>query len=443
MATRGRTKADGSETWLAHWREDNGRQRTKTFSSKAKALKWEADRREEKENGLLGIRTKSRETTAAEWIAEWWELCSEELTLHTQQGYERVINRYLAPELGDLPLAQLSAGRIARMRDELIAAGDSPSAVRYAMSVLSSCLGKAVERDLLPSNPCTGISKPKSPGQKIRKLKWPPDPEGVELIRAEFLRYRAPNSGPWTALRSATMTSVLAYAGLRTEELVALKLGAFDPLARTLVIDGVFALEYRAGDTKTHYHRLIELEEAVAADLELWIAAAGLEDPNEWLFPPERGGEIDYFTHNNWAKRPWKRARDRVVSDLRARGGREALDLAEDLKELMPRHLRSAYVSLLARAGFSDADIAEMSGHSVEVLRKHYMGSLRRMRRLPRSSVREQIALAREAAVIEQLSQQVARELRCPRTGPTELVKVRALPARSSLRRSLARAAFG
>jgi len=35
--------------------------------------------------------------------------------------------------------------------------------------------------------------------------------------------------------------------GLRTEELIALKLDAFDPVTRILKIEGVFALEYRAG----------------------------------------------------------------------------------------------------------------------------------------------------------------------------------------------------
>ncbi|MGA9636845.1 MAG: site-specific integrase [Solirubrobacterales bacterium] len=411
MATRGRTKADGTETWLAHWREDNGRQRTKTFSTEDRALEWEAQKRGEKEDGILGLRTKSHETSAANWIEEWWGLRRDEFTLHTQHGYARVINKYLAPELGKTPLAQLSPGRVARMRDELVAAGESASAVGYAMKVLSSCLGMAVERDLMTQNPCAFVSKPKSQGERVRKLKWPLDPEAIELVRAEFLRYRAPNSDALTALRAATMTSVLAYAGLRTEEVVALKLGAFDPDARILKIEGVMALEYRAGDTKTHYQRVVELEDALVEDLELWIAAAGLTDPAAWLFPPEGGGEVAYFTHNNWAKRPWKRARDKVVKELCVRGDRDSLTLAEDLSKAMPKHLRSSYVSLLARADYSDADTSEMSGHSVEVLRKHYMGALRRMRRMPRLPVTEQIAAARIAAGTERLASAAAAEI--------------------------------
>jgi integrase len=426
MATRGRRRKDGTQAWLAHWREDNGRQRTRTFQTKSAALQWEAARRQEKDDGVLGIRTKSRETTLADWITTWWQLRHEEWTLQTQIGYARVINKYLDPELGPIPLAQLTPGRVARMRDELLAAGEAPGPIGYAMSVLSSFLGSAVERDLLTSNPCVSVRKPKTPSERIRKLKWPPDPEGVELIRAEFLRYRAPNSGAWTALRSATMTSVLAYAGLRTEELVALKLGAFDRHARILKIEGVFALEYREDDTKTHYQRIIELEDAPADDLELWIDTIGLEDPADWLFPPERGGEVHYFTHNNWAKRPWKRARSKVVADLRAEGGREALELADQLKEAMPRHLRSGYVSLLARAGYSDADIAEMSGHSVEVLRKHYMGALRRLRRMPRLEAGAQIGMARQASGAKHLSRHAAKELLAAANGTGLLVSTSA-----------------
>jgi hypothetical protein len=72
---------------------------------------------------------------------------------------------------------------------------------------------------------------------------------------------------------------------------------------------------------------------------------------------------------------------------------------ARTLAKAMPRHLRSAYVSLLGRADYSNADIAEMSGHSVEVLRN--MGGLRRLKRIPRLEVGEQIALAREAAQVQ------------------------------------------
>jgi integrase len=432
MATLGPARKDGSRPWLAHWREDNGRQRTQSCDSEVEALDLEKQRRQERENGTLAIQTEARETTTSQWITGWWAQHSDDWTLHTQRGYARVINKYLAPELGPLPLAKLTPGRIAKMRDQLIAAGEKPSGIRYAMSVLSSCLGPAVERDLLPSNPCVAVKKPRPAKERIRKLKWPPDPEGIELIRAQFLGYRAANSGPWTALRSATLTSVLAYAGLRTEEAIGLKLGAFDPIAQILKIEGVFALEYRADDTKTHYQRIVELEEALAQDLELWIAVNGFKDPEQWLFPPERGGEVDYFTHNNWAKRPWKRARDRVVAELRAHGSKESLEHAEMLKDMMPRHLRSGYVSLLARAGYSDADIAEMSGHSVEVLRKHYMGALRRMRRMPRLSVGEQVRSAREAAGMKELTAGAIAELQIvslirPRGDEAELISARTL----------------
>src|SRR3954447_26578411 len=154
-----------------------------------------------------------------------------------------------------------------------------------------------------------------------------------------------------------------------------LKLGAFDAEARILRIEDVFALEHRPGDTKTHYQRVVELLDAPAQDLRDWIEFAGVTDPAAWMFAPGPGGEVTASTQRNWAARPWKRARAAVV--------RCNPEFERTLGAANPRDLRSAYVSLLARGAHSDADIADMPGHSVEVLRRHYMGALRTLRRLP------------------------------------------------------------
>jgi predicted transcriptional regulator len=86
-------------------------------------------------------------------------------------------------------------------------------------------------------------------------------------------------------------------------------------------------------------------------------------------------------------------------------------EFSRTLGDANPKDLRAAFVSLLARAGRSDADIAEETGHSVEVLRKHYLGAIKMLRNLDSLPAEEQIRLAREKAGTTTVAQALRREL--------------------------------
>lgn len=155
--------------------------------------------------------------------------------------------------------------------------------------------------------------------------------------RLLFLTYRAPNSAGWAALRSATLASVVAYAGLRPEEEIALKVGAYNEKARVLIIEDVFAADHRRRDTKTHVERVVQLQDALVEDLTLWIDVLAETDPNAWLSPPSPGQNVTRYTHRNWAGRAWARARDASV--------RGRSEFERTLGRATPRDLRAAYAS--------------------------------------------------------------------------------------------------
>src|SRR5690606_31325619 len=115
------------------------------------------------------------------------------------------------------------------------------------------------------------------------------------------------------------------------------------------------------------------LTDAVVEDLRLWIDVLGHSEPGGWLFPPRPGEDVSRWTHKNWTGRPWRRAVKAVVA--------KRPDLADTVGRAQPRVLRASFVSLLARAGRPDAEIAEETGHSVQVMRRHYLGVIKTMRR--------------------------------------------------------------
>lgn len=401
MAMPGRKRKDGTTPWRAHWRDDTGRSHNRSFETHKAALDWEAKMRRERDDHVLGRNTLARETKLNDWIVEWWERELADNPLATQEAYSHVINRYIAPEIGELAMIDLTTPRVAQMRDDLLRQSVSASEVRYSLAVLSSCLGQAVERGLLPSNPCREVKKPKTPGG--RKQKWPLSPEEVELLRREFMEYRAPNSDAWIALRAATLVSVMAYAGLRPEEAIALKVGAYLDAEKVLVVEDVFAADHRRRDTKTHVERIVSVQPALAEDLRLWLDVLRDTNPSAWMFPPTEGASVTRATHKNWTARPWRRARDKVAA--------EHPKFHRTLPQATPQTLRGSYVSLLARAGWSEADIAEETGHSVAILRKHYLGAIKALRNQPRLSAEDQIAQAREQVDTPRVAQALRREL--------------------------------
>jgi integrase len=146
----------------------------------------------------------------AEFTAEWWErYAGRNLERSTLRTYAVVWNRHLLPRVGHLELRQLTPGAVARLRADLEADGVGPATIRKALGLLQAICRQAVEWEELRANPVKQIRKPPAPRQlAIRPL----GPEAVEALR------RAMRSD-----RDATLISVLAYAGLRPEEALALQ----------------------------------------------------------------------------------------------------------------------------------------------------------------------------------------------------------------------------
>ncbi len=90
-----------------------------------------------------------------------------------------------------------------------MASGAGP---RKSLAVLQSILQRAVEWERIGSNPAGSVPKP--PMRRDRAI-TPLTPETVERIRATLL-----DQG---RVRDATLVSVLAYAGVRPQEAVALR----------------------------------------------------------------------------------------------------------------------------------------------------------------------------------------------------------------------------
>jgi integrase len=115
------------------------------------------------------------------------------------------------PRLGSLRLREITPSIVTRFRLELEAEGVGRVSIHKAMTLLQGVLQRACEWDRLASNPARAVRKPTA--ARARAIE-PLPPQAVEAIRASLLEREL--------LRDATLVSVLAHAGLRPGETLAL-----------------------------------------------------------------------------------------------------------------------------------------------------------------------------------------------------------------------------
>jgi integrase len=206
---RERRRANGSTyaVWRVRW-EEAGRERSRTFDRLKDARAFEAKVRTLKRSDDLAELDAGTETLA-EFAEEWWRVYARpNLERSTMKNYAQLWNKHGLSRLGDLRLRDVSPRVVADFRLDLERSGVGPAAVRKTLAVLQSMLQRAVERERIRSNPVRAVRKPSARRQLAVHAS---PPEEVERLRSEL------------GLRDATLGCVLAYAGLRPQEALALQ----------------------------------------------------------------------------------------------------------------------------------------------------------------------------------------------------------------------------
>jgi hypothetical protein len=102
-----------------------------------------------------------------EWLASWLTAVREEVSPKTHERYSEIVNHFLAPALGNLPLAKLAPVHIQDAYNAWATTGRrdgkpgglSPQSRRHIHRILSGALSRAVEQQLIARNPCEVFRK--------------------------------------------------------------------------------------------------------------------------------------------------------------------------------------------------------------------------------------------------------------------------------------------
>jgi integrase len=248
------------------------------------------------------------------------------------------------------------------------------------MVILQGVLERAVEWQRIPANPARAVRKP--PQRRERAVR-PLAPLKVEQVRAHLLE--------GARLRDAVLVSVLAYAGLRPGEALALTWS--HTRERTILVERAVALG-ELKTMKTARTRTVRLLAPLAADLLEWRISRGGPADDALLFPG-RSGAV-------WGDDAWRYWHRRIFTPAAKAAGLDS--------PVRPYDLRHSFVSLLLAEGANVVEIARQAGHSPTMTLSTYAHLFDEAAGAERLSAEDEIRRARQLVRRERRTRSVPEE---------------------------------
>lgn len=217
MASVERRARDGRTTWVARWRDPEGRQRKRSFVKRSDADRFVTAVAADVMRGTYIAPDEGR-VTFGEYAEQWASI--QQHRPSTVDSVERHLRRHVLPVLGARPLGAVRASEVQAfvkgLSDRL-----APTTTAVVYSRVAAIFAAAVRDRRIASSPCVGITLPRRPRPKVEPL--PTD--GVQaLADAVPGRYRA-------------LVVLAAGTGLRQGECFGLDAGHVDFLRRQVRVE--------------------------------------------------------------------------------------------------------------------------------------------------------------------------------------------------------------
>ena len=152
-------RPDRRKPWRARYWGPDGRQHSRSFARKADAQRWLAEAEHDTTRGHWTNPALGRVRFSA-WVEEWQDTTNN-VRPTTAVRDRMLLDRYVLPRFGPLPLASLSQRDVRAWVTELSAKGLAPATVDKCYQVLTKILAAAVEGGMIRRSPCRQIPLPR------------------------------------------------------------------------------------------------------------------------------------------------------------------------------------------------------------------------------------------------------------------------------------------
>lgn len=335
-------REDRPKPWLVRWRDEEGRQRKKSFARKVDADRFRSEVEHRLNSGTYVDPQRGRETLRM--YAERWRVAQPHRP-NTAARTKSQLEKHVYPVLGDRPLAAI---RSSELQAFVTGVELAPSSVRPLWGTLRAILGAAVRDRAIGHDP-TGrhIKLPELPVEEVVPLSVG---QVDALAAAVPPRYRC-------------VIAANAGSGLRQGELFGIEVRHVDMVGRTLKVDQQVQPAAGGGVVicplkNRHSYRTVPIGQAVVDAI-----AAHLEE-----FPAE-----DVEVRDTTGRRPVVRKARLVFTDAagKALNRNDFNDriwhparAAVGVRKATQHDLRHFFASLLIRGGLGPKVVAQLLGHA-------------------------------------------------------------------------------
>lgn len=277
-------------------------------------------------------------TTVSDWLDLWLTTyVSTHVKPLTLKSYETTIRVHIKPAIGGIKLQSLDDMHITKMYNAMLKNGKSAKTVKNAGAILSQALSKAVQKKIIPANPCDVAELPRVEKKEIAPLRDEEIPPFLGAIDSHPLR---------------NAFALCLFAGLREGECLGLSWDQVDFAKQKITIKQQLQEEkkkgakyYIAESTKSGKIRVIQppdiafkyLRNERAKQAERQLYAGELwNNPHNLVFTNELGRNItfDYF-YRQFKKIAASIGRpDARPHDLRHTAATVALSSGADIKSV-------------------------------------------------------------------------------------------------------------
>src|ERR687892_579720 len=278
-------RSDGTKVWRVRWRDEHGRNRSKTLGRKRDAEAFDAEIRRLRRLGELGIMDAGRISLAEfgqEWLVAYAVPNLEPKPLRT---YDSLWDRHVLPNIGGVELRQLRPAVLDRFLAQLQRDGLSPASVKKIAGMLQGVLQRAVEWERIAQNPMRVAHKPRA---RRRIVIRPIAPAQVEQLRQHLLA-----EGQWNRWTQGTFRAAKLAVGLPRARAYDLR----HSFVSLLIREGQSILEVarQAGHSpqtclRDYGHLFDEFDPSKREPAEAMIAAARASSYLSRTFRPTRSG---------------------------------------------------------------------------------------------------------------------------------------------------------
>jgi len=339
VTVRQKTRGKGKPWWV--FISHNGKRTSRMVGDKSAAEAVASKIRAKLQLGDFGFeQERKRDATFREyadsWITTTIPATCKESTLHS---YDDILRIHVLPVFGHLKVRDITRGRIKDFLAHKVNEGFANSTVIHMKNALSGILNKAVDDEVVTTNPVLRlgkIAKGKSRSEDIAPLTRDECKALLDKVKTHFAR-------------DYPLFVLLARTGMRIGEALGLQWGDIDFNGRFITVERGLA-RMKIETPKSGKSRRVDMSPQLTDALRVLKLeckkkglALGLGDAPEYVFNNEKGGFIDV---NNWRRRVFNKALEKA-----------------GLRKIRIHDLRHTYATLRLSKGDNITDVSNQLGH--------------------------------------------------------------------------------